>query len=152
MAKVTEKSLRERASQLNLNELKLTLFGVKVDRNSKGYFVQLVYRDATPPETMIEEASASEADACLSAVARTSAVFKAVQGTIKPAFTPTEVFIKQGGERCPKCATRDINPGHIKRTGDLLEQYHTCSRCETIWHNRYKLEGYEVQASGTGND
>lgn len=144
MSKVTEKSLREKATAMNTGSLRETLFGVRVDRGSKGYSVQLVYRDSTPPETLLSEASASEADACISGVAQTAMVFKAVQGTIKPAFTPIEVFIKQAGDRCPKCATRDINPGHITKTGDLLVQYHTCGRCDTKWNNRFKLEGYEV--------
>lgn len=144
MSKVTEKSLREKVTAMNMGALKETLFGIKVDRGVKGYIVQLVYRDSTPPETLLSQGSASEADACISGVAETAKVFKAVQGTFKPAFTPTEIFVKQGGERCPKCVTRDINPGHIKKTGDLQEQYHTCGRCGTTWNNRFRLEGYEI--------
>lgn len=144
MSKVTEKSLREKATAMNMGSLRETLFGVKVERGSKGYTVQLVYRDSTPPEVLLQEATAAEADACISGVAQTAQVFKAVQGTLKPAFTPTEIFVKQGGERCPKCATRDINPGHVTKVGDVQVQYHTCGRCETRWNNRFKLEGYEV--------
>jgi hypothetical protein len=142
--KVTEKQLKARCTELNLGPLKDTAFGVKIERTSKGYTCSLVYRDSTPPETLISDASASEADACISGVATTSTVYKAIQGTIKPEFVPQEVFVKQHGERCPKCGSRDINPGHIASAKGELEQWHTCGRCATAWHSLYRLAGYEL--------
>lgn len=142
--KVTEKQLKSRCSELNLGPLKDTAFGLKVERGGRGYSVSLVYRDSTPPEILIADASASEADACISGVATTSTVYKAIQGTIKPEFVPQEVFVKQHGERCPKCGSRDINAGHIKAVKGELEQWHNCGRCETAWYSKYRLSGYEL--------
>jgi formate dehydrogenase maturation protein FdhE len=93
---------------------------------------------------LIADASASEADACISGVATTSTVYKAIQGTIKPEFVPQEVFVKQHGERCPKCGSRDINPGHITSVKGELAQWHACGRCVTAWHSLYRLAGYEL--------
>jgi DNA-directed RNA polymerase subunit M/transcription elongation factor TFIIS len=140
--KVTEKQLKARCTELNLGSLKDTSFGVRVERNGKGYTVSLVYRNSTPPETLIIDATAAEADACVSGVATTSTVYKAIQGTIKPEFVPQEVFVKQHGERCPKCGSRDINPGHIRSAKSELDQWYNCSRCETAWTSCYKLTGY----------
>lgn len=142
--KVTEKQLKARCSELNLGPLKDTSFGVRVERSSKGYTVSLVYRDSTPPELLISDATAAEADACVSGIATTSTVYKAIQGTIKPEFVPQEVFVKQHGERCPKCGSRDINAGQIRVTRGELEQWHSCSRCATTWHSTYRLTGYQL--------
>lgn len=140
--KVTEKSLKTRCTELNLGALKDTSFGIKVERIGTAYTVSLVYRDSTPPEILVCNATAAEADACVSGVATTSSVYKAIQGTIKPEFVPQEVFVKQHGERCPKCGSRDINTGHIRAAKGELEQWHNCSRCETTWYSTYKLTGY----------
>jgi len=142
--KVTEKQLKSRCTELNLGPLKDTAFGVRVERGPKGYSVTLVYRDSTPPELLVADASAAEADACISGVATTSTVYKAIQGTIKPAFVPQELFVKQHGERCPKCGSRDINAGHIRSAKGELEQWHNCGRCQTAWYSRYSLCGYEL--------
>ena len=61
MAKVTEKSLKARCSELNLGQLKNTTFGIRFHRTSKGYTVELQYRDATPPLVLVTEVSAAEA-------------------------------------------------------------------------------------------
>lgn len=142
--KVTEKHLKARCTELNLGPLKDTSFGLRTEKTTKGYTVSLVYRDNTPPELLITDASAAEADACVSGVATTSTVFKAIQGTIKPEFIPQELFLKQHGERCPKCGSRDINPGHIQTVRSELEQWCNCSRCETSWTRCYKLSGYQL--------
>jgi formate dehydrogenase maturation protein FdhE len=140
--KVTEKQLKARCTELNFGPLKDTSFGIKAERTVKGYIVSLVYRNNTQPEILISDATAAEADACVSGVATTSTVFKAVQGTIKPEFVPQEIFVKQHGERCPKCGSRDINAEHIRIAKGELEQWHNCSRCETNWYATYKLNGY----------
>jgi len=142
--KVTEKQLKARCTELNLGAFRDTSFGVRVERTGKGYTVSLVYRDSTPPETLLSDATASEADACISGVATTSAVYKAIQGTIKPEFVPQEVFIKQHGERCPKCGSRDISPGQITTSKGELEQYCSCGRCDQTWTSTYRLTGYEL--------
>ena len=142
--KVTEKQLKARCSELNLGPLKDTSFGLKVDRGTRGYTVSLVYRDSTPSEVLVADVSASEADSCISGVATTSTVFKAIQGTVKPEFVPQEIFVKQHGERCPKCGSRDINAGHIKVVKGELEQWHDCGRCQQPWSSLYKLAGYEL--------
>jgi len=142
--KVTEKQLKARCSELNLGLLKDTSFGVRGERTGKGYTVSLVYRDSTPPEVLISDATAAEANACVSGVATTSAVYKAIQGTIKPEFVPQEIFVKQHGERCPKCGSRDINAGHVRVAKGELEQWHSCSRCQTTWYSTYKLAGYQL--------
>lgn len=142
--KVTEKSLKARCTELNLGPLKDTSFGLKVERVGSSYTVSLIYRDSTPPETLVSGATAAEADACISGVATTSAVYKAIQGTIKPEFVPQEVFVKQHGERCPKCGTRDINLNHISATRGELTQLCSCGRCSTIWNTLYRLSGYSL--------
>ncbi len=148
--KVTEKSLKARCTELNLGPLKDTSFGLKVERIGTTYTVSLVYRDSTPPEILISGATAAEADACISGVSTTSAVYKAIQGTIKPEFVPQEVFVKQHGERCPKCGSRDINSGHISVIKSELNYWHNCSRCETVWTSCYKLVGYFLPDKATG--
>ncbi len=142
--KVTEKQLKARCTELNFGSLKDTSFGIKVERTGKGYGVSLIYRDSTPPEILINDATAAEADACISGVATTATVYKAIQGTIKPEFVPQEVFVKQHGERCPKCGSRDINAGQIRSAKGELEQWHMCSRCETTWYSCYNLSGYQL--------
>lgn len=142
--KVTEKSLKGRCTELNLGQLKDTSFGIKAERIGSTYTVSLVYRDSTQPEILISDATAAEADACISGVATTSAVYKAIQGTIKPEYVPQEVFVKQHGERCPKCGSRDINPGHITTAKGELDQWCSCSRCSTTWSSCYRLTGYTL--------
>lgn len=140
--KITEKSLKARCTELNFGQLKDTSFGLKVERIGSTYTVSLVYRDSTQPEILITDATAAEADACISGVSTTSAVYKAIQGTIKPEFVPQELFVKQHGERCPKCGTRDVNFGHISKSRGELEQLVSCGRCLTQWSSNYKLTGY----------
>lgn len=142
--KVTEKQLKARCTELNMGPLKDTAFGLKVERTGRGYTCSLIYRDSTPPEILIADASAAEADACICGVATTSTVYKAIQGTIKPEFVPQEVFVKQHGERCPRCGTRDINAGQVTTVKGALEQYCSCGRCGLTWHGLYRLSGYEL--------
>jgi formate dehydrogenase maturation protein FdhE len=142
--KVTEKSLKARCTELNFGILKDTGFGVRVERISSTYTASLIYRDSTQPEILLQNATAAEADACISGVATTTAVYKATQGTKKPEFVPQELFLKQHGERCPKCGSRDINPGHISTAKSELDQWCSCGRCETTWTSCYKLTGYSL--------
>lgn len=142
--KVTEKSLKNRCTELNFGILKDTGFGVRAERISSTYTVSLVYRDSTQPEILLQGATAAEADACISGVASTTAVYKATQGTQKPEFVSQELFLKQHGERCPKCGSRDINPGHISTAKGELDQWFSCSRCATSWTSCYKLSGYTL--------
>lgn len=58
MAKVTEKSLKTRCTELNLGSLKSTTFGIRATRTSKGYTVELQYRDATPPQVRVKSQTA----------------------------------------------------------------------------------------------
>ena len=44
MAKVTEKSLKARCTELNIGALKDTTFGLRFNRTGKGYTVELQYR------------------------------------------------------------------------------------------------------------
>ena len=142
--KVTEKSLKARCTELNFGILKDTGFGVRVERISSTYTVSLVYRDSTQPEILLQDATAAEADACISGVATTTAVYKATQGTQKPEFVSQELFLKQHGERCPKCGSRDITQGHITKAKGELEQWCSCSRCTTTWNSCYNLAGYTL--------
>jgi DNA-directed RNA polymerase subunit RPC12/RpoP len=147
--KVTEKSLKTRCTELNLGILKDTGFGVRVERIGSSYTVSLIYRDSTQPEILLQDATAAEADACISGIATTTTVFKATQGTRKPEFISQELFLKQHGERCPKCGSRDIIPGHITKAKGELEQWCSCSRCSTTWNACYTLAGYSLPDKST---
>jgi hypothetical protein len=143
--KVTEKSLKARCTELNLGPLKETTFGIRLNRTSKGYTVELQYRDSTPPQILIQEASASEASAAVEGVALGAAVVKAA-GTDKPEFATRETFVRQAGERCPKCQTKDISAGHLGARKGALTQYCACVRCGLVWQSIYRLDDYEVSA------
>lgn len=146
--KVTEKTLKARVTELNMGVLKETTFGIKVERGGKGYSCSLVYRDQTPPETLLEGGSASEASACIEAVATTLKIFKQsmMGGLEKPEYLTDELFIKKSGERCPKtkCGSRDIIAGWVEKTGSGLTQAHRCSKCGLEFVVVYKMEGYEI--------
>ncbi|MDU0459652.1 MAG: hypothetical protein RW306_13080 [Geobacteraceae bacterium] len=146
--KVTEKQLKARVTELNLGVLKETTFGIKVDRGGKGYSCSLVYRDQTAPETLLEEGSASEASACIEAVAATHRIFRQsmMGGVEKPEFLTDELFVKKGGERCPRtrCGSRDILAGWVEKGADGLNQAFRCGKCGLDYVVRYKLEGYQV--------
>ena len=146
--KVTEKQLKARVTELNLGVLKETTFGIRVDRGSKGYSCSLVYRDQTAPETLLEEGSASEASACIEAVAATHRIFRQsmMGGVEKPEFLTDELFVKKGGERCPRtrCGSRDILAGWVEKGPDGLNQAFRCGKCGLDYVVRYKLEGYQV--------
>lgn len=153
--KVTEKQLKARVTELNLGVLKETTFGIRVDRGGKGYSCSLVYRDQTPPEILLEEGSASEANACIEAVAATHKIFKQsmMGGIEKPEFLTDELFIKKGGERCPKtkCGSRDIIAGWVEKTSDGLTQAYRCSKCGLEYVIKYKMEGYEISVVSVGH-
>lgn len=146
--KVTEKQLKARVTELNLGVLKETTFGIKVDRGSKGYSCSLIYRDQTPPELLLEEGSASEASACIEAVAATHRIFRQsmMGGVEKPEFLSDELFLKKGGERCPRtrCGSRDIIAGWVEKNPDGLSQAHRCGKCGLDYVIRYKMEGYQI--------
>jgi len=141
--KVTEKQLKARTTELNLGQLKTTTFGIKVERTVKGYVVTLAYRDSTPSEILLADASAAEAHACIEGIAASTAAISAA-GTSKPEFITRETFIRQTGERCPKCQTRDIHDGRVKASNGILEQLYSCSRCGIEWNSIYRLDGYLV--------
>ena len=141
--KVTEKQLKARTTELNLGQLKETSFGIRVERTIKGYAVTLAYRDNTPSEVLLSDASASEAHACIEGVAASTAAVKAA-GNVKLEFITRETFIRQSGERCPKCQSRDIHDGRIKTAKGLLEQFHSCSRCGIEWNTIFRLDDYAV--------
>lgn len=146
--KVTEKQLKARVTELNMGVLKETTFGIKVERGGKGYVCSLLYRDQAPPEILLAEGSASEASACIEAVATTHRVFKhsMMGGMEKPEYLTDELFLKKGGERCPKtkCGSRDVIAGWVEKTTSGLTQAHRCSKCGLEFVVIYKMEGYEV--------
>lgn len=143
MAKVTEKSLKARCTELNLGPLKSTTFGIRATRTPKGYTVDLQYRDATPPQILIENCSAAEAAATVEGAAFGAAAVK-VAGGDKPEFATRETFIRQAGERCPKCATKDISTGHLSAIKGTMTQQCSCQRCGLLWSTIYRLEDYEI--------
>jgi len=143
MAKVTEKSLKARCTELNLGPLKSTTFGVRATRTSKGYTVDLQYRDATPPQILIADCSAAEAAATVEGAAFGAAAVK-VAGGDKPEFVTRETFIRQAGERCPKCSTKDISAGHLLVVKGTMTQHCFCQRCSLSWSAIYRLDDYEV--------
>jgi Zn ribbon nucleic-acid-binding protein len=156
MAKVTEKQLKARVTELNLTSLKATTFGLRVDRTAKGYSCYLLYRDSTSPEVLLEEGSASEASACVEAVATTQKVFSQsmLGSTAKPEYVTAEMFIKQGGARCPKtkCGSRDVLPGWVEKSVDCVNQACRCLKCGLDYVIKYRIEDYEVVAKSVGTD
>src|SRR5664279_4895386 len=143
MAKVTEKSLKARCTELNMAALKGTTFGIRTTRTGKGYTVELQYRDATPPLLIAEGVTAAEASAAVEGAALGAAAVKAAGGD-KPEFATRETFIRQAGERCPKCATKDISPGHLSAVKGTMTQQCSCQRCELAWSAIYRLDDYEA--------
>jgi hypothetical protein len=152
--KVTEKQLKSRVTELNLGVLKETTFGIKLERGSKGYNVSLVYRDQTAPEALLTDGSASEANACIEAIAATHKVFKQsmMGGLEKPEFLTNELFLKKGGESCPKtkCGSKDVIVGWGEKVGTGFNQVHRCSKCGLEFVKVYKLEGYEHLTKSDG--
>jgi hypothetical protein len=145
VAKVTEKSLKARCTELNMGALKDTTFGIRFNRTSKGYTVELQYRDATPAQMLVADVTASEASAAVEGAAIGAAAVKAAGGD-KPEFATRETFIRQAGERCPKCATKDINSGHLAAVKGTMTQQHSCQRCGLFWKAIYRLDDYEAAA------
>jgi Zn ribbon nucleic-acid-binding protein len=143
MAKVTEKSLKARCSELNLGPLKSTTFGIRATRTPKGYTVDLQYRDATPSQILIADCSAAEAAATVEGAAFGAAAVK-VAGGDKPEFVTRETFIRQAGERCPKCSTKDISAGHLTVAKGTVTQQHLCQRCGLSWSALYRIDDYEA--------
>ena len=141
--KVTEKSLKARCTELNLGPLKDTTFGIRATRTSKGYTVELLYRDATPPQVLASDATASEAAATVEGAAFGAAAVKAA-GATKPEYITRETFVRQGGERCPKCQTKDITNGHLAAAKGSMIQSHSCQRCTLSWNSIYRLDDYEA--------
>jgi hypothetical protein len=143
MAKVTEKSLKARCTELNLGPLKSTTFGIRATRTPKEYTVDLQYRDATPSQVLIADCCAAEAAATVEGAAFGAAAVK-VAGGDKPEFATRETFIRQAGERCPKCATKDINVGHLSAVKGTMTQQCSCQRCGLSWSAIYRLDDYEI--------
>ena len=146
MAKVTEKTLRARCTELNLGPLKGTTFGIRFERFPAGYKVELQYRDATPPQILIEEASASEASAAIEGAAVGASAVKAAGGD-KPEFVTNETFIRQAGERCPRCQTKDITLGFLSVGKGEITQQCSCTRCNLGWKSIYRLEDYDCSSA-----
>lgn len=149
--KVTEKSLKARCTELNLGPLKDTTFGIRVNRTGKGYSVELLYRDATPPLMLVSDATASEAAATVEGAAFGAAAVKAA-GATKPEYITRETFIRQAGERCPKCQTKDISNGHLAAVKGTMTQSHSCLRCKLAWNSIYRLDDYEPAAPVVEDD
>lgn len=143
MAKVTEKSLKERCSQLNLGPLRNTTFGIRAERLNAGYTVELIYRDGTPSHVLVSGVSAAEAAAAVEGGAAGAAAVQ-VAGLDKPEYVTIETFVRQGGERCPKCSTKDINAGHFSAIKGVMKQACTCQRCGLAWNSIYRLDDYEA--------
>ena len=143
MAKVTEKSLRARCTELNMGPLKNTTFGVRINRTGKGYIVELQYRDSTPPQLLLEAGTAVEASATIEGAAAGAAAVQ-VAGLDKPEFVTRETFVRQAGERCPKCATKDISAGHLSTVKGTMTQQCSCQRCGLSWNSIYRLDDYEA--------
>lgn len=143
MAKVTEKSLKARCTELNLGPLKNTTFGLRFQRTSKGYTVELQYRDSTAPQVLVADVSASEASAAIEGAAFGAAAVQ-VAGLDKPEFVTRETFIRQAGERCPKCATKDISTGHLSTAKGTMTWHCSCQRCGVSWNSIYRLDDYEA--------
>ena len=143
MAKVTEKSLKARCTELNMGPLKNTTFGIRFNRTGKGYTVELQYRDATAAQILVADVTASEASAAVEGAALGAAAVKAAGGD-KPEFVTRETFIRQAGERCPKCATRDISSGHLSAGNGMITRQHSCQRCGLSWNSIYRLDDYEA--------
>jgi hypothetical protein len=143
MAKVTEKSLSIRCTQLNLGPLRNTTFGIRAERLNAGYTVELIYRDGTPPQVLAEAVSAAEAAATVEGAAAGAAAVQ-VAGLDKPEYVTTETFVRQAGERCPKCSTKDIILGHFSAVKGTMLQACSCQRCGLVWNSIYRLEDYEA--------
>ena len=143
MAKVTEKSLKARCTELNLGKLRNTTFGIRISRLNAGYTVDLQYRDATPPQILAEGVTAAEASGIVEGAAAGAAAVQ-VAGLDKPEFVTTETFVRQSGERCPKCSTKDISAGHFSAVKGVMLQACSCMRCGLSWNSIYRLEDYEA--------
>jgi hypothetical protein len=126
-----------------LGAFRTTTFGISVTRTPKGYTVELRYRDATPPQILVSDVSASEAAATVEGAAMGAAAVK-VAGDDKPEFVTRETFTRQAGERCPKCQTKDILSGHLTAIKGTITQMHSCKRCELTWNSIYRLDDYEL--------
>lgn len=144
MAKVTEKSLKERCTQLNLEALRKTTFGIRAERLNAGYTVELIYRDGTPSKVLVEGVAAAEAAAAVEGAADGAAAVQ-VAGLDKPEFVTRDTFIRQAAERCPKCGTKDIYNGHISIEKGAVTQQCSCQRCSLRWNSIYKLDDYELE-------
>lgn len=148
MAKVTEKSLKARCTELNMGPLRNTTFGIRANRFGAGYTVELIYRDSTPPQVLAEGVAAAEAAAAVEGAAAGAAAVQ-VAGLDKPEFVTRDTFIRQAGERCPKCATKDIYSGHLTVGKGSVVQQCSCQRCSLHWSSIYRLEDYELEVAIT---
>ena len=58
-----------------------------------------------------------------------------------------ETFVRQAGERCPKCQTKDLNIGHLSvGKGDIVQQC-SCIRCGLAWKSIYRLDDYDCSVA-----
>jgi len=143
VAKVTEKSLKARCTELNMGPLKNTTFGIRFNRTSKGYTGRVRNREAPPPRVLGAVGTGSEASAAVEGAAFGAAAVQ-VAGLDKPEFVTRETFIRQAGERCPKCATKDISQGHLSAVKGTMTQQCLCQRCGLSWSAIYRLDDYEA--------
>ena len=79
-----------------MGALKDTTFGIRFNRTSKGYTVELQYRDATPAQLLIQDAIASEAASAVEGIALGASAVKAA-GTGTPEYVTRETFVRQSG-------------------------------------------------------
>ena len=122
--------------------LKDTTFGIRFERLSAGYKVEIQYRDATLPQVLIQEATASEAAAAIEGAVVDAVAVKSA-GTGTPEYVTRETFVRQAGERCPKCQTKDLSVGHISVGKGEIIQMCSCIRCGLAWKNIYRLDDYD---------
>ena len=143
--KVTEKTLKARCTELNLAALRDTTFGISFERFSKGYTVEIKYRDATLPQVLAVEVTASEAQAVIEGVAAGAAAVKAA-GAVKPEYITMETFTRQAGARCVKCQSKDIVLAHLTAGAGTITQLCSCSRCGQTWDSVYALSYFDYGA------
>ena len=112
--------------------LRDTSFGIAFERCSGGYSVEMKYRDATPPRILASDVSAAEAAAVIEGVVAGATAVKAA-GATKPEYITIDTFLRQSGERCIKCQSKDIVAAHLATGNGSITQICSCSRCDVAW-------------------
>lgn len=111
MAKVTEKQLKEIATNLNTGILKETAAGIRILRQTDGYSVILIYRDGGNTAAIDSGLSASEAAACIQGFVRGVAIGQESKHVYCPkckaraTLVPEDEFTKEH-IFCPTCGQK----------------------------------------------